>query len=282
MATCQAITQNGFYPCGNPARQGHDTCGVHKTFFHKRGWFKKFILGENKSQDVALLGYDQRHSVTGRLTEHVRKVLQSGRIKITEEDIRCLPCSASMVDVFLILCELPHVDPKWNKRFVVEAVRTYFYRIIGYNETLRNYNPYKVQDERLGPLLKNPNMGFDRTLKFMIAVKEMRSLGRLRLMNQPEAYFDDVFSTLFLDYNDDYSLYAPEALTSLMVPEGAKADYFQAKVIPLLKRRQKQIKLAKKMRMAPLKEEIVSVVYHPDNVERWLNTRGWGFLDMMF
>lgn len=153
--------------------------------------------------------------------------------------------------------------------------------ILGYQENLRNYNPYKIQQLRLGSLLKNPHMGFARTLKFMMAVKEMRGLTR-RLSNQPDNYYDDIFKTLFLDYKDDYVWYSPEALTSLMVPENMKVEYFQAKVIPLLKRRQNQLRLAKKMRFDPIKEEIVAAVYHPRNVGRWLEAGGHELLDMMF
>jgi hypothetical protein len=87
---------------------------------------------------------------------------------------------------------------------------------------------------------------------------------------------------LFLDYNDEYAWYATETLMSLLVPQGAATDYFQTKVVPLLKRRAPQLKRAKKMRLDPLKEELVSVVYHPDNVSRWLEEGGYELLDMMF
>jgi hypothetical protein len=281
MALCQAIVQDGYHACKNKARHGHDTCTTHKSFFNKRTWFNKFILGENKHHDTVLLGYDPQHSATGRLTEHTRKVLHSGRVDVTKEDICSIPADSSTVDAFLVLCELPHVDPNWNKRLIVESVKTYYYILLGYQENLRNYNPYKTQELRLGPLLKNPHMGFSRTLKFMLAVKEMRSRTR-RLTNQPENYYDEVFQMLFLDYNDEYAWYATETLMSLLVPQGAATDYFQTKVVPLLKRRAPQLKRAKKMRLDPLKEELVSVVYHPDNVSRWLEEGGYELLDMMF
>jgi hypothetical protein len=187
-----------------------------------------------------------------------------------------------MTDAFLVLCELPHVDPNWNKHLIIEAVRTYYYVLMGYKEFLTKYNPYKTQEERLGPFLKNPNMGFARTLRFMMAVKETRALGRQRLMSQPESFFDEVLSIFFLDYNHEYALYSKEALSHLLVPEGVTATYFQAKVLPLLKRRVKDIKRAKKVRMDPLKEEIVATVYHPRNVARWLEEGGFEELERRF
>ncbi len=286
MALCQAITQNGFRPCANKARHGHDTCASHKNFFQKRNWFQKFILGENKSRDFVLLGYAE-DTPTHRLEQHVRHTLESGRVEITEEDIRRMPAVASMVDVFLILCQLPTVDPNWNKRLVLEAIRYHFMLLLDHFNGHRDYNPYLIQRERIGPFLNNPHMGFARTLKFMMKTKQMRDKTRHLLQEVGASPYEELFATLFLDYTNDYTWYSTEALTALMVPEGCKADYFQANIIPRLKRRAHQLKHAKKMHMDPLKEEIVAKVYHPRNVQRWLQlgeAEGdeWKIVDMMF
>lgn len=280
MALCQAITKNNYHPCGNKARHGHDTCASHKTFYRKDVWVKRFLYGE--SNEHVLLGY-QEDTASGRLEQHVRQTLASGRFTITQEDVKRIPALDRFSDIFFLLCEQPTIDPKWNRRLLLSSISYYFnlYHYLSQSGDLPN--PYLLHKSRIAPILNNPNMTFGQTLKFMLKVKHMKDLTNT-LNHQPLGEYQPVIDTLFQDYKSDYIWYSDEFLTSALVPEESVPlrEYFRAQILPQLKRRAKQIRQAKKVRLDPIKEQLVATVFHPKNVERWLNEGGWELLDMMF
>lgn len=219
----------------------------------------------------------------GRLEKHVRQTLASGRFCITEQDVKNIPALDRSSDVFLLLCQLPQIDPKWNKKLLLSSLNYYFNLHRYLSESGHLHNPYLLHQKRILPILNNPNMSFGQTLKFMLKLKQQKEYTQ-HLAHLPLGRYQAIFDTLFLDYKGEYTWYSDEFLTSALVPEESAQlhEYFKAQVLPQLKRRAKQIRQAKRVTLDPIKEELVAKVYHPKNVEHWLNEGGWELLDMMF
>ena len=277
-AVCKAITFRDYTPCKNMAMQGKETCSCHKKFYNREVWIKNFIKGQNRHGDTVLLGYTSTESTMYRLEKHVHDVLTSGKVKVTKEDIASLPCSDSHVDIFLILCELPYVNPEWNKSLLLRSISYYYNmaRILSPTPLL------PLQRVRLDPMRNNKNMGFARTLKYMLKLKDKREKTGVLMHQADTTPYEQIIQAYFTDYNHAYSWYSEEALVSLILPHNVCPKYFNLTVIPLLKQNGKQVRRAKKTFMDPMKEEIVAKVFHPQNVERWFNEGGWDALEMMF
>jgi hypothetical protein len=260
-------------------RNGYETCRLHKDYYKKRIWFNTFIIGDNRLADTVLLGYAPASSMF-RLESHVREVLQAGKITVTKKDVASLPATERYIDIFILLCELPYVDPKWNKGLLQRAISFYFQLFQHTNEMVQT--PYSLQELRLSPILQNPNMGFGPTLKCMLKVKNMRD-NTAALARQPLAtYHDLLFETMFIDYKQEYVWYSDSVLTKLFVPEKMSPNYFENNILPLLRQNKKIAFKAKKMNIDSLKEELVSVVFHPKNVARWLEEGGFEELERRF
>jgi hypothetical protein len=278
MALCQAITLTDYRPCKNLARHGHETCSSHKKFFQRDYWIKTFVKGNNRHHDTVLLGYTSEDSSMYRLESHVRHMLTSEKIKVTEEDVASLPARDAFVDIFLILCQLPYVDPNWNKRLVLQTVSFYFQ----VSRHLIGFQLSQLQRIRMGPLIQNSHMGFARTLKFMLKVRDMREKTAALTHHPDTTPFDQIFPTFFTGYDGSHSWYSDELLAEMIVPPNVSLTYFQVQILPLLKQNARQLRQDKKTAMDPIKEEIVAAVYHPRHVERWLEIGGHELLDMMF
>lgn len=281
MALCKAIKNNNYRPCGNKARHGHETCSSHKNFYQKDVWVKRFLYGQ--ADEEILLGYP-KDSAAGRLEQHVREVLTSGRFTITYEDVKAIPAIIRFSDIFLILCELPNVIPTWNSRLLISTISWYYYISHHRHELDADFNPYLLHRKHISPILKNPNMTFGQTLKFMLKAKQMRDTTDALLHHVPLWTYETAFESLFLDYKDEYVWYSDEFLTKALCPTNAETaqNYFKAQILPRLKRRAPQIRRAKKVGMDALKLQIVEKVFHPKNVGTWLEAGGWPLLDMMF
>jgi hypothetical protein len=276
MAHCQAITLSEFQPCKNLARHGHETCSSHKKFYQQDYWIKNFIKGNNRDRTTVLIGYTSEDSSMYRLESHVRKILTSGKMKVTKEDVASLPCSENYVDTFLILCQLPYVNPEWNKALLLRTIG-YFY-----NLTRMLHPSLALQRMWLDPLRNNEHMGFARTLKHMLKMKNKRQNTAALAHNPDSTPYVEVFQIYFTDYDQAYCWYSDEALASLILPQKVSPTFFETTIIPLLKQNARQLRLAKKTAIDPIKEEIVAAVYHPRNVGRWLEEGGHELLDMMF
>lgn len=273
---CKAITLRDYTPCKNKAMQAKETCSCHKKFYNGQTWINTFIRGENRHGDTVLLGYTSTESTMYRLEKHVRDVLTSGKVKVTKDDVASLPCSDKYIDIFLILCELPYVNPEWNKALLLRAIG-YFYTLA------RMLNPsLALQRMWLDPLRNNENMGFARTLKYMLKLKSKRENTAALSQNPDSTPYGAIFQIYFTGYDQAYSWYSREALVSMIVPQKVSPRFFEENIIPLLKQNARQLRLAKKAAIDPIKEEIVAAVYHPRNVERWLEEGGHELLDMMF
>jgi hypothetical protein len=273
---CKAVTLRDYAPCKNVAMRDKETCSCHKKFYERQTWINTFIKGENRHADTVRLGYTSTESTSYRLEKHVREVLTSGKVKVTKDDVVSLPCSDKYIDIFLILCQLPYVNPEWNKALLLRAIG-YFYTLA------RMLNPsLALQRMWLDPLRNNEHMGFARTLKYMLKLKDKRQ-NTAALSHYPDSTpYEEIFQTYFTDYDQAYCWYSDEVLASMILPQKVSPTYFETSIIPLLKQNARQLRLAKKTAMDPMKEEIVAAVYHPRNVGRWLEEGGHELLDMMF
>jgi hypothetical protein len=277
-AFCKAVTLRDYTPCKNAAIQDKETCSCHKKFYDRQTWINTFIKGENRHGDTVLLGYTSTESTMHRLEKHVRDVLTSGKVKVTKDDVASIPCSETYVDIFLILCELPYVNPEWNKSLLLRTIG-YYYNVA---RILSPQPPLPLQRVRLDPLKNNKHMGFARTLKYMLKLRDKRQNTAALAHNPDSTPYEQIFQAYFTDYDQAYSWYSNDTLASMILPQKVSPRFFEENIIPLLKQNARQLRLAKKAAMDPIKEEIVAAVYHPRNVGRWLEEGGHELLDMMF
>ncbi len=277
MATlCKAVTFRDYTACKNMSMKDKETCSCHKKFYERETWLKNFIKGQNRHGDTVLLGYTSKDSSMYRLEKHVRDVLISGKVKVTEDDVASLPCSDKYVDTFLILCQLPYVNPEWNKGLLLRSIG-YFYNLA------RMLHPsIALQRMWLDPLRNNEHMGFAHLLKYMLKLKDKRQKTAAFAHYPDSTPYEEIFQAYFTDYDQTYCWYSDEVLASKFLPQKVSPTFFETTIIPLLKQDARQLRLTKKTTMDPMKEEIVAAVYHPRNVERWLEEGGHELLDMMF
>lgn len=274
---CQAITQHGFYACKNQAREGHDTCSVHKRFFHKGSWIKRFLKAD--SEAFALLGYADT-TETGRVTKHIQQTFISGRVSLDEADARAIPALPKMVDTFLLLAQIPTFNPNWNKRLLKQAVHDYLTRFHDYY-LFSLIHPYTIYTERLAPILNNPHMGLKKTLQVLFEIKEKRERALSLQHRQDSLNYTAVLAAIFMDGHDELTWYSPETLQKWLAPAANQEAFFQKELLPYLKRATQAAMKHQKEKMDRIKEELVTMVYHPDNVMRWLNAGGHDLLEMM-
>jgi len=103
------------------------------------------------------------------------------------------------------------------------------------------------------------------------------------LRNRPiRRDYPQLLRYMFKEMNETFVWYSDEALHELFAVHPRQKEFFEKSILPLAKENKKENQQEKRNRMNIHKEGIVMNVYHPKNVERWLNEGGYELLDMMF
>jgi hypothetical protein len=247
-------------------------------------WKHRFLNLQNKRFLLQGIDYPEE-SLIGRLQAVIEFSLKSENIVFTEANIAALehvPPSKwnqphdSLTDVFTVMCGTGKILPSWNKNILKHAVYNYFKM---YNNLyLENYVP--SMEKRIGPLLADPSTNPGLVFKVMSACFN-------RSIRMNENGLPELAESLRQKYTKfiEEALALPQMREHLLLSTEKIASYFSDENMemftPLLIEQRDIEKERLKERMRGFKEEIAMIVWHPDNVMRWLEIGGWPLLNMM-
>jgi hypothetical protein len=307
---CQAFRHHDLKPCGMRCHGDSDTCIQHRDFYDKSIWKHRFLNLENKR--YLLQGIDCAANSFVRRIQHVIEFsLNSGKIVLTEPEIMLLPSVPlqnwnlphnSLTDLFTVMCGTGKVMPSWNKNILRHAVYDYFKMYT--NQALLDYVP--SMEGRLGRLLANPatspaeifpifseyfnkrllmrndpvwrGIVHDRHQRFIkeaLALPQMRECLLLSdemiasyFFKWPPLMMDEFWASWIKEKRAPRKVNPTERLTLSFSQMGRT-------LAPLVRPYRDAEKARHKTLVAQYKEGFAMAVWHPKNVERWLNIGGW-------
>ena len=278
MATCCARDYDTYLPCTATTHGTTSTCYKHRGFYDKHRWTERY-LRPNSTHNILSRNYPHTSSI-GRHQLAIEESIFTGRIVLTEEDIRAIPDHRDLMMAYLILC--PFINPSWNLPLLGRAIRIFF----GLRQDVLS-DMYPTFYEYFSVVLDNPQFGFEK-----LVLELIRNQYRF-LETRPNARinFTRIWQEVLSEPRPDLFWYSDEGLIDIWgqitndTPTKNELNIFTTVILPAMRRNITNIRAwrhERKMSMAPLKEEIVMKVYHPRHVERWLETGGWKLVDMMF
>ena len=286
--TCQAFGLRSLKPCRNRCHPDFDTCLKHRDFYDKTVWKHRFLNVNNRHFLLQGLDYYPDSSF-GRLQHIIEFSLNSRKIVLTEPEVAALESVPqrnwnfphnSLTDVFTIMCGTGKVLPNWNRGLLHHTIYNYFKMYN--NGALINYTP--SMESRLGRLLANPATSPAVIFRLCSSYFNKRLLQRPdsgwreRVNNRLEAFIKEA---LALPQMRSHLLLSDERITSyffkaLTVEERMNPFADKTRIITLFVKPHKDAEKAKhKLRMRQYKEGIAMAVWHPKNMERWLDIGGW-------
>jgi hypothetical protein len=285
---CQAFVLRTLKPCRNRCDSNVGTCLKHRDFYDKAVWKHRFLNLENRHYLLQGLDYPPESSF-GRLQSIIEFSLNSGRIILTEADIQALESVPrqnwnlphnSLTDVFMVMCGTGKVLPIWNNDILQHAVYNYFKMYN--NGALFDYLP--SMEGRLGRLLANPATSPAVVFRISSIYFHKRLLQRpdqrwrQMVRNRQEEF---IIEALRISQMRSHLLLSDEQIMSYFFKKPKEEDrmnnYIKLTGIfgTLVKPCKDAEKTKHKMRMRQYKEGIAMAVWHPKNVERWLEIGGW-------
>lgn len=294
MKTCQAFGLRSLKPCRNRCHPDFDTCLKHRDFYDKTVWKHRFLNLENRHFLLQGLDYSP-NSTFGRLQHVIEFSLTSGKIVLTEPEVAALesvPQTSwnlphnSLTDVFTVMCGTGKVMPTWNKKILHHTIYNYFKMYN--NQALIDYVP--SMELRIGRLLANP------ATSPMAIFRTFSGYFNKRLLMRPDPAWHErvrhkheqfIREALALSQMRSYLLLSDEKIASYFfktpsVEERMHPFANMTRVFAYLAKPQKDVeKAAHKLRMRQYKEGIAMAVWHPKNVERWLDIGGWDLIASM-
>jgi hypothetical protein len=279
---CEALTCI-FTPCGRKTTEGTtDLCFEHQDFYTQDQWIRRHITHPKRGNYV-LLGH-QKGSVMRNLEDHIRHATKE-RVIVSEETIRSLAAVEKYVDVYRLLCENEYVDPLWNKDLFNLSITSFLKRrkavFSGFWPQVHSYFHSYLTNSNFGPTLF-----FFHFLRILVKMKKQAEIHAYYQDIEYDAIIHEFFAPedeqLLQSLFDDCCLCSKEYLALAARCKDPKTqEFFFTVIYPYFQAQKKKIRQERKEKGDDLKREIVENVYHPRNVERWLNTGGWELWEMM-
>jgi len=295
---CSAFRLDELTPCKSPRIPGLDVCHGHRTFYDKEIWKSRFLSIQNRRNLLQGINYPETTHI-GRIQHVLGFSLKSGKIVLTEEDVAAMESIPAVqwnephndfTDVFTVLCGTGKVLPKWNLRILRHTI--YKYLKMHYNPGLIDVCP--SMESRLGPFLANPSTSPSVIFRFAADFYEN--------MYHKEDYTDDPeIISLWREYTNlnlvrffKHALALKSMKSHLLLSDKEVASYFtpttkrrvailkpETVMRPYLMEFRKAEMMEHKARVTLFKEGIAAAVWHPTNIERWLDLGGWDMIAMM-
>ncbi len=218
------------------------------------------------------------------LEDHIRHATEN-RIQIPESTFRWLPAVEKYVDVYLLLCENEYIDPLWNKELLNLSITSFMKR-----RKAVFFGFWPEIHKHFDSLLTNPNFGptlfFFHFLRILVKMKKQAEIHAYYQDIEYDAIIHEFFASgneeVLLELFDSCCLASKEYLAKAAHCKTPKLqEFFYTVVYPYFQEQKRTIRQSRKQKGDDLKREIVENVYHPRNVERWLETGGWDLLEMM-
>jgi hypothetical protein len=219
------------------------------------------------------IDYEETSSI-GRIQRVIEYSLKSRKIILTEEDVAAMAVlpqdtwgqpSNSLMDVLIIASGTGMIKAHWNPQLLLQVLFTY--TSIYINPSLIDVRP--SLEPRFGRLLMdtNPELIFQR----LFCSRYMERI----YIHHPERIKDLL----------DAILSFPQMRSHLLLSASDVCNYFNpifaTILLPLLEAKRRAEMDILKRRVRVYKEGIAMRVYHPRNVERWLDTGGWDLIAMI-
>ena len=260
---CQAITRN-LLLCPRHVKDDGIYCPQHKSYtpeIHKERWFKRYILGDMKSNSkyVLLHPFPEWHF------NAIVKPLRSREIVLTKEDIQAIPDDDRYLDVYLLLVSLGCAEPQEHCFLFTRAIKLYYDEdfCMAPPQSPRYLTKLEIEKHLIassGPLL------FDyltraltlrhvrETLLFTTVPSRLYTQGAKELAWFPR----ESFESLRTEYERTAGAHHP--LTKTLVERW----------LPELKQLYAKEKEIQKLKMNCCKEELMMNRWHPDRVWKHL------------
>lgn len=261
---CQAITKD-LRCCRNWSTLDSDLCHMHKDLsaaILKKRWFNKYILGLDG--EMYYLNYFSPGTKTRGNT--IRQALTSGKIKLTKEDISCIPHQIARLDIYVLLCEIGACQPQDNVGL--------------YKTTLR----YRFTHSEMIPLAVRELI--DKTL--ILASTEVFEFF---LLQAPQLFkmahpwhlpLTGIFHNIvaFVNKNLEHPIvkayswvphreYIHKEVLRILGNDHPLSIYYQSRVLPDLQELYNTEKQIQKAKMFYLQEDLMAATWHPDRFQQW-------------
>jgi hypothetical protein len=282
---CQAFRMTDLKPCKKICHEERSTCLQHRSFYNKKVWKDRF-LNVNKTRFL-LQGLDYQEGTFLRQIQHVLEFsLKSGLITLNEIDIATLYTLPehdwggpfdSLTDVFVVLCGTGLVQPEWNEGMLKHVAWNTFLAVVMLGPL------YTQAASVFGRLLCNPSTNPASILRLVGECFEKRfknsdnPLRKTQYITHYKIFLSQILSL-------------PQMRPHLLLSDERLCSYFTQSQLSVVDPRlirelanpiRKAEKAYHKERMSMYKEGLVMAVWHPKNMERWLELGGWPLVDMM-
>jgi len=276
MGKCCAFRLRDMTGCQNLASKESDVCANHANFFNIRVWSQRF-LRLNSLYLLQGLNYSEDNSI-GRLHKIIEYSLKSGKIVLTKEMVAALETipedrwdipHASLVDVFTVLCGTGLVSPLWNMSLFKHSIYT----------TMKMRKPifrdiWSPIEYRLGPFLTNPFV----TPLYVIRKAFTAYRNIMQRIPEKDIYYYEFLKECFAHPSFQSRLMlSDEMITSSIANKKEFEELVRRSIGPSRRAEKRRLKA----QADQIKEEMISKVWHPKNVERWLELGGWDLVEMM-
>ena len=297
--TCTAFRLYDLKPCRNNSTPGCQTCHSHRTFYDKDVWKSRFLNLENKKYLLQGIGYSTNTRM-GRIQYVIENSLNTEKIVLTQEDVAAMTSIRSrlwrhphnsLTDVMTVICGTGKVMPTWNLRLLQHTVYDYF----KLHSNLRLIDIYPPMENYLGRLLANPATSPAAIMTIAASFYETLFYNRedytndIELINQWHEitvlqFLRFVREALQLKSMKSHILLSDTEILSYFTPipkRTALMDTTKTLITSLLAEMRNIEKSRLKTHTRQFKEGIAAAVWHPKNVERWLDTGGWPLIAMI-
>lgn len=268
---CLAI-KHDLKDCRNYAVGDTNLCYIHKNLCISEmtaRWKRKNFHGFNTSR-LLLPSKKQKRA-------RILTPIGLGLVKINENDLRKMPITERLVDLYIVLCEYLHLELDVNMTYKMHCFRIFLRIIEFYNHRRPNYLE-SVFSEHL--VLKSV-----RHFKTFLKVIAEFSKNPHSMTNRPH-FFEYMMSIMETDTVKEFSwnheaqhefkksIHELKCLPSFI-------EFIESRWLPDIQELYRAEKQIQKLKISHIKEQLMMVCWHPIRVEKWLTTGGWELLEMM-
>ena len=229
---CEAISKKTYLPCKLRARQGCNTCTIHKDFFSQT-WKEYFIYQQTrplfifyKSEYTDL----DRLSIECRMGHHVRKTLQEKLVTLTDDDIRLIENEEMNVDLYLCLFELPYFDILNFPEITSRVLSTIM-------EDSAHVPDYKDLEFKLKPFMENVSLEFtDKLLLICTLAAEFMEEKEWYKQNNKFPNFKSFLDSVFKYYNNEFDNQSKDDVKRYLIRSTSQEmdKLFEENIVPRL------------------------------------------------
>lgn len=238
------------------------------------------------------VGYEQT-TLVGRIEAAILYALANHLVVLTQADCAALPCpppnqfieqGPHAVDLWTILVSSGKVNPTWNMPLTKFAIFTF----------ARMRTPFVIDvapslEKRLGVFLQHPSVLSHKVLENVLAYLHCL----IRHKPYPESFKQGAYRLVIHEFTDHPSFKGSLFLSDACLTENLKIipqnlitdeqrSFLIGSLLTAVHGKRKDAKDFHHNRVEIFKEELVMKVFHPTQVERWLEEGGFELLEMMF